>query len=150
MDLTDLTKTIINLVGKLVGLNYLLIWPIISTDLLIFHEPVYIFSRVLSRELPTFDLDPWPWPQPVTLTLKQVNSDVKTSILAFDLDLCPTTLTYNTKLAKVKVNLHTKYQGRRVKDSAMRGQTEGWKNGQTNGRRVPSTLSPSLQGRYKS
>ena len=51
-------------------------------------------------------IDPWP------LTLNKGNSDVKTRFLAFDLDLWPTTLTYNPNLAKVKVNLHTKYQGR--------------------------------------
>ncbi len=33
----------------------------------------------------------------------------KSRILAFDLDLWPTALTYDPNLAKVKVNLHTEY-----------------------------------------
>ncbi len=60
-----------------------------------------------------FDLDPYLWPQPLTLTSRQCNSDVKMRIWAFDLDLWPTTLTFNPNLVKVKDNLHTKYQGRR-------------------------------------
>ena len=79
---------------------------------------------------------PWPftWPLtltstlkagPVTLTLKQLNNDVKTRFLAFDLDLWPTTLIYNPNLAKVKVNLHTEFQGHRSNSSAVRGGTEG-------------------------
>ncbi len=48
----------------------------------------------------TRDLDPdlWPWPRPLTLTLKQGNSEIKKRFLAFDLDLWPTTLTYNLSL----------------------------------------------------
>ncbi len=78
-----------------------------------------------------FDLDPWSWPWPLTLiltfdlTLKQGDSDVKTRFLAFD--LWPKTLTYNYNLAKVKVNLHTKYQGHRSNGSA-------WEVGQPDGR----------------
>ncbi len=58
----------------------------------------------------TFDLDHdlWPWPRP--LTLKQCNSDVKHNFRHLTYDLWPTTL---TNLAKFKVDLHTKYQGRR-------------------------------------
>ena len=54
----------------------------------------------------TFDLDPdlWTWLRPLTLTLKQGNSYVKARFLAFDLDLWPTTLTYNPSIAKVKVD----------------------------------------------
>ncbi len=59
----------------------------------------------------------------------QGNSDVKTRILAFDLDLWPTTLTYNPKLAKVKVNLHTKSQGRRSNGSGVRVVTDGRMDG---------------------
>ncbi len=71
----------------------------------------------------TRDLDPdlWPWP----LTLKQGNSDIKTRFLVFDLDLWPTTLTFELDLAKVKVNLHTKYQGRRSNGSGVRAFTDG-------------------------
>ncbi len=82
----------------------------------------------------THDLDIWPWPRPLTLTLKQGNSDVKTRFLAFDLDLWPTTLTYNPNLAKVKLNLHTKYQGRRSNGSAVRVSADGQTDGRTEGR----------------
>ncbi len=56
------------------------------------------------------------------------NSDVKTQFLAFDLDLLPTTLTCNPNLAKVKVDLHTKYQGHRSTMRALtdHGQADGW------------------------
>ncbi len=40
--------------------------------------------------------------------------------LSCDLDLWPTTLTYNTSLAKVKVNPHTKNQGHRSNGSGVR------------------------------
>ncbi len=67
---------------------------------------------------------PWPWPRPLTLTLKQCNSDAKAQFYTFDLDLWPTTLTYNPNLAKVKgVDLHTKYQGRMSNRSSRRTQT---------------------------
>ena len=54
-----------------------------------------------------------------------------------DLDLWPTTLTYNPSLAKVKVNSHTKNQGHRSNGSAVRvlthrqseRQMERWKDG---------------------
>ena len=44
----------------------------------------------------------------------------KHNILLFDLDLWPTTLTYNPSLAKVKVNFYTKNPGHRSNSSAMR------------------------------
>ncbi len=85
-----------------------------------------------------YDIDLWPWPWPLTLTLKQVNSEVKTQFLAFDLDLWPTTSTYNPNLAKVKVDLHTKNRGRWSNGSAGRVLT----NTRTDGRTLPSALSP--------
>ena len=42
----------------------------------------------------------------------------------FDLDLWPTTLTYNPKLAKVKVDPHTKNQGHRSNGSNRRAPTD--------------------------
>ncbi len=69
----------------------------------------------------------------LTLTLKQGNSD---QWMAFDLDLRPTTLTYNPNLAKVKVDPNAKNQGRRSNGSAVRVSTDG--------RTLPSTLSPKL------
>ncbi len=78
----------------------------------------------------TRDLGSWAWPRhlTLTLTLKQGNSDIKTRFLAFD--LWPMTLPYNLNLAKVKVNLHTEYQGHRSNGSAMRVSTDR----QTDGR----------------
>ena len=68
------------------------------------------------------------WPRPLTLALTQGNSNAKTRFLAFDLDLWPTTMTFNPNLAKV--NLHTKSQGRRSSRSAVRVETDE----QTDGR----------------
>ncbi len=81
--------------------------------------------------------------QPLTLTLKQGNSDVILQFLAFDLNLWSTTLTYNPNLAKVKVNIHAEYQGRRSNGSAVQVVTDG----QTDGWTLPSSLSPSLRVR---
>ncbi len=97
----------------------------------------------IDRCAPKFDLDPDLDPWPLTSTLTQSNSEVKTRFLVFDLDLWPMTLAYNPNLAKVKVNLHTKFQGRRSNGSAEKAQTDI----QTDVRMLPSTLSPSLRGR---
>ena len=42
----------------------------------------------------------------------------------FDLDLCPTTLTYNLRLAKVKVDPHGKNQGQRSNGSNRKAPTD--------------------------
>ena len=63
------------------------------------------------------DLDLWPSSMTLTPTC-----DLDPT---FDLDIWATTLTYNSNLAKVKVILHTKYQGRTSNGSAMRGGTDG-------------------------
>ena len=78
-----------------------------------------------------FDFDPdlLPWPWPWTLALKQGNGEVKTWFLAFDLDLWPTTLTYNPSIAKVMVDPHTNNQGQRSKGSAVRVLTDGRTDG---------------------
>ncbi len=63
------------------------------------------------------------------------------------LDFWHLTLTYNPNLAKVKFNLHTKNQSRRSSGSAVRAETY---DGQTDGRMLPSVLSPcfaKLRGR---
>ena len=75
---------------------------------------------------PTFDLDPdlWRWPQGRVTVMSKHNC------FAFDLDFWSTTLTYNPILAKVKVDSHTKNQGRRSNGSAVRAQT----NRRTDGR----------------
>ncbi len=84
-------------------------------------------ALILTAARQKFDLDPWPWPRPLTLNLRQRNSGVKTWISPFDLDLWPMTLTYNPNLAKVKVDLCTKYQGRRRRSngSGVRALTDG-------------------------
>ncbi len=82
----------------------------------------------------TRDLDPNLWPCPWPLTLKQGNSEAKTRFLAFDLDLWPTTLTYNPSLARVKVDPHTKNQGQRSNGSNRRARTNWQTDGQTDGR----------------
>jgi len=63
----------------------------------------------------------------------------------FDLDLWPTTLTYNPRLVKVKVDPHAKKQGQRSNDSNMRVPTvNGHTHTHTHGRNV---LSPLLHCR---
>ena len=51
------------------------------------------------------------------------------NLLPYDLDLWPTTLTYNPKVAKVKVDTHAKNQGHRSNSSNRRAQTNGRTNG---------------------
>ena len=91
-------------------------------------EPL-ISTAMCKKFVLAFDPDLWPWP--LTLSLRQCNSDVKTQFLAFDLVVWPTTLTYNLNLAKVKVDPHTKNQGRMSNNSAVRGRTDGRTDGQT-------------------
>ncbi len=91
-----------------------------------------------------FDLDPWPWPRPLTLTLRQCNSDVKTRFLALDLDLWPTTLTYNPNLAKVMVDLHTNYQGRRSNGSGVRALMGERTDGRYQAHYLPASLSYTI------
>ncbi len=69
----------------------------------------------------------------------------KHNFFTFDLDLWPTTLTYDPKLAKVKVNLHTEYQGRRSKGSAGRAHANGQTHGHTDGRYQVHYLPASLK-----
>ena len=88
-----------------------------------------------------FYLDFWHWPRPLTLTLKQGNSDVKTLFLAFDHDLLPTILTYNSNLAEVKVDPHAKNQGRMPSSERVRR----WMDGQADGRMLPASLPASLK-----
>ena len=68
---------------------------------------------------------------------------IKTQFSPFDLELWPTTLTYNPNLAKVNVDPHAKNQGRRSNGSNRRTRT----NKQTNKRTLPNVLSPLLRGR---
>ena len=60
-------------------------------------------------------------------------------LLPYDLDLWPTTLTYNPNLAKVKVDPHAE---------KVKGQTvQAGEHRQTNRRTLPNVLSPLLRGR---
>ena len=90
-------------------------------------------------------------PGPLTLTSKQFerqqNVMSKHIFSQYDLDIWPTTLTYNPNLAKVKVNPHAKNQGRRSNGSSRRVQTDKRINGQTNKQTLPNVLSPLLRGR---
>jgi len=52
----------------------------------------------------------------------------------FDLDLWPTTLTYNPRLAKVKVDPHAKIQGQRSNGSNRRAPTDKRTDTHTHGR----------------
>jgi len=61
----------------------------------------------------------------------------------FDLDLWPTTLTYDPRLAKVKVNPHAKYQDQRSNGSNRRAPTDK----RTDTRTLSNVLSPLLRGR---
>ncbi len=58
----------------------------------------------------------------------------KHNFLLFDLDLWPTTLTYNPSLAKVNVDPHAKNQGRRSNGLEVRMYTNGRTDGRTDGR----------------
>jgi len=60
----------------------------------------------------------------------------------FDLDLWPTTLTYNPRLAKVKVDSHAKNQGQRSNGSNRRSPTDK----RTDTQMLPNVLSPLLRG----
>ncbi len=77
-----------------------------------------------------------PWP--LTLTSIQVERQryvtTKHNLLLYDLDLWPTTLNYNPKLAKVKVNLHIQNQDHRSNSSNRRAQTNRRTDKRTNGR----------------
>ncbi len=91
------------------------------------------------------DLDlwpwPWPWPRPLTLTLKQGNLSANHDFLLFDLDLWPTTLTYNPSLASIKVDPYTRNEGQMSNGSASRAWTNTPTNTQTDGQTLPSALS---------
>jgi len=68
----------------------------------------------------------------------------------FDLELWLTTLTYNPKLAKVKVDPHAKNQGQTVQIGECPQQTDThthtWTNGRTHTWMLPNVLSPLLRG----
>ena len=83
----------------------------------------------------------WPWSVTLTLTLRQWNSDVKTRYFALDLELWPTTLTYNPNIAKVKLDLHTKYQGSRSNCSGVTAMTDRQMDGRYQAHYLPASLS---------
>jgi len=62
----------------------------------------------------------------------------------FDLDLWPTILTYNPRLAKVKVDPHAKNQGQMVHGQRSNGSN---RRAPTDKRTLPNVLSPLLRGR---
>ncbi len=66
-----------------------------------------------------------------------------------DLDLWPTTLTYNPSLAKVKVNHHTKNQGHRSNGLAVRVLTDGMTEWRKDGKTAPILLPRPLTREVK-
>ena len=62
------------------------------------------------------------------------HTDATKQFLQFDLELWPTTLTYNPSLAKVRVDPHTKNHGHRSNGSDRRARTDKQAHRQTNGR----------------
>ena len=117
--------------------------PLISTAVL----PIldldlwpWLMTLTLAHDLDP-DPDLWSWPWPLTLTLRQCNSDVNTQILAFDLDLWSSNLTFNPNLAKVKVNIQTKYQCCSSNRLGMRALMDSQTDGRTNAtKRIISLL----------
>jgi len=81
-----------------------------------------------------------------TCSAPQVQTGDRKHFLLFDLDLWPTTLTYNPRLAKVKIDPHTTNHGQRSNDSNRRAPTLQT-NGRTHTRTLPNVLSPLLCGR---
>ena len=67
-------------------------------------------------------------------TAQDRQTDPTKQFLPFDLEPWPTTLIYNPSLAKVKVDPHTKNQGRRSNGSDRRARTDKQTHRQTNGR----------------
>ena len=65
----------------------------------------------------TFDLDPRPLPQN---RVKDNKMSCLNTLSQFDLDLWPTTLTYNPSLVNVQVDLYVKNQGERSNGSTAR------------------------------
>jgi len=65
----------------------------------------------------------------------------------FDFDLWPMTLTYNTRLAKVKVDPRAKNQGQRSNGSNRRVPKDKRTNTHAHARMLPNILSPLLCGR---
>jgi len=62
---------------------------------------------------------------PWLLTNRQFQTYGQHNFSPFDIDLWPTTLKYNPRLAKVKVNPYAKNQGHRSNDSNRRAPTNG-------------------------
>ncbi len=74
---------------------------------------------------------------------------VKHILLLYDLDLWPTSLTYDPSLAKVKVDPHAKNQGQGSKwftQESLDKQTNIQTDKYTNKRTLPNLLSPLLRG----
>jgi len=61
----------------------------------------------------------------------------------FDLDFWPMTLTYNPRLAKVKVDSHAKIKVKQFKQESAHRQTDGHAHART----LPNVLSPLQRGR---
>ena len=79
-------------------------------------KPIYRPLRDMRIDkMPDLDLGIWPWPLTLAwvFDLDLISSEkmLRHDLSQFDLDLWPTTSTYNPNLAKVKVDSHAKNQG---------------------------------------
>jgi len=62
----------------------------------------------------------------------------------FDFDFCPTILSYNPRLAKVKVDPHTRNQGHRSNDSSRRAPTDKQTDTHTHTDATKHTIAPAM------
>ena len=84
---------------------------------------------------------------PISTCSAPVGKQYKHILLLYDLELWPTALTYNPKLAKVKVDSRAKDQGHRSNSSKRRRQTNKRMDRRTDRRTLPNVLSLMLRGR---
>ncbi len=109
---------------------------------------IWLWSLTLSVTLTsTFDLDST-FDFDLDHDLRARQQSCQNTIFTIDLDLWPTTLTYNPNLAKVKVNLHTKYQCHRSNGSAARVSADGQKDEHYRVHYLPASQSITIGGKF--
>jgi len=79
----------------------------------------------------------------LTCSAPLVQTGERKQFSLFDLDLWHTTLIYNPRLAKVKIDPHANNQGQRLNGSNRRAPTDK----RTDTQKLPNILSPLLRGR---
>ena len=110
-------------------LRSILGWFFVSWDFLLYLALQPRFHYLLApRQLKNhINMLNWPWPQSLTPTFDlylEANVVSKHDLLLFDLELWPTTLTYNPILAKVNVDPQIKNQRHRSNGSTVRVLTD--------------------------